>query len=188
TEASIDVSYWACRRDSADTVVPIGFPIANTTLHVLDPALAPVPIGVAGELHIGGIGLARGYLNKPELTAEKFIRDPFSRTPGARLYKTGDLARRRADGAIEYLGRLDHQVKLRGFRIELGEIENALGEHPDVQAAVVVHDARGDKRLIAYVVPKESGTAFEPTLREFLMARLPDYMVPSAFVVLAALP
>jgi amino acid adenylation domain-containing protein len=190
TEASIDVSHWTCRRDSDDTVVPIGFPIANTALYILDATLNPVPIGVAGELHIGGVGLARGYLNKPELTADKFIGDPFSQHTGNRLYKTGDLARFRADGAIEYLGRMDHQVKIRGFRIELGEIEAVLGQHPKVhESVVVVREDRGDKRLVTYAVSSDTESPISGSvLREFLMERLPDYMVPASFVVLDALP
>jgi len=189
TEASIDVSHWTCRRDSKDAVVPIGFPIANTALYVLDANLSPLPIGVAGELHIGGVGLARGYLNKPELTAEKFIRDPFGHAPGGRLYKTGDLARYRPDGAIEYLGRLDHQVKIRGFRIELGEIETVLSQCPEVKSSVVVaREEHGDKRLVAYVAGRDGNFPAEATLREFLTARLPDYMVPAVFVVLEDLP
>lgn len=188
TEASIDVSHWTCRRNATEPVVPIGFPIANTSLYVLDALLQPQPIGVAGELHIGGVGLARGYLNQPELTAEKFIRDPFGHVSGGRLYKTGDLARFRVDGAIEYLGRLDHQVKLRGFRIELGEIENVLLTHPAVKSAViVVRETQGDRKLVAYVAadePKPAGSE----LRTHLAARLPDYMVPSAFVALDELP
>ena len=130
TEAAVDVTYWACERESRLRTVPIGRPIANTQIHILDQHLQPAPIGVPGELHIGGIGLARGYHNRPELTAEKFIPDPFRSEPGARLYKTGDLARYLPDGAIEYLGRLDHQVKIRGFRIELGEIESVLASSP----------------------------------------------------------
>src|SRR3982075_3067461 len=126
TEASVDVTYWSCQPRGKQQIVPIGKPIANTQIYILEPNLQPVPVGVAGELHIGGIGLARGYLNRPELTTEKFIPDPFAKIPGARLYKTGDLARLLADGNIEYLGRIDHQVKLRGFRIELGEIEAVL--------------------------------------------------------------
>ena len=156
TEAAVDVTYWACCQDSGRSIVPIGRPIANTQIYILDANLQAVPIGVPGELHIGGIGLARGYLNRPDLTAEKFIPNPFGETQGSRLYKTGDLARFLADGNIEYLGRMDHQVKLRGFRIELGEIEAVLGEYPGVlQATVVVReDGPGHQQLVAYVVPK----------------------------------
>jgi non-ribosomal peptide synthetase component F len=155
TEATANAS--AARIIPGDEVT-IGRPIANTQIHILNSFLHPVPIGVQGELHIGGAGVARGYLNRPELTAEKFIPDPFSAAPGARLYKTGDLARYRPDGNIEFLGRADHQVKIRGFRIELGEIEAALGQHPAVREAVVLarEDAAGEKRLVAYVVPNRN--------------------------------
>jgi amino acid adenylation domain-containing protein len=177
------------RIDSAPGPVPIGRPIANTQIYILDRHLHPVPIGVAGELYIGGAGMARGYLNRPALTAEKFIPHPFSDEPGARLYKTGDLARYRPDGSIEYLGRLDQQVKVRGFRIELGEIEIALSHHPAVQQAVVLarEDTPSDKWLVAYIVPCQP----VPTVSElhnFLKTKLPEYMVPSAFVLLDALP
>jgi amino acid adenylation domain-containing protein len=189
TEASIDVSHWTCQRHALTPVVPIGVPIANTSLHVLDEHLNPVPIGVAGELHIGGVGLARGYLNRPELTQEKFIQDPFGHARGDRLYKTGDLARFRADGAIEYLGRLDHQVKLRGFRIEIGEIESVLVEHPAVEATVVtVHESQGDKRLVAYLACGDHERPSVGDLRDFLGTRLPDHMIPSLFVMLEAMP
>jgi len=129
TEAAVDVTFWACERDGTRRIVPIGRPIANTQIHVVDAGWQPTPVGVPGELLIGGVGLARGYLGRPELTADKFVPDPFSLSSGARLYRTGDLARWLPDGSIEYLGRLDHQVKLRGFRIELGEIEATLAEH-----------------------------------------------------------
>jgi acyl carrier protein len=168
--------------------VPIGRPIANTQLYVLDRNLQPVPIGVAGELHIGGDGLARGYLNRSELNAEKFIAHPFSNESGARLYKTGDLARYLLDGNIEFLGRIDTQVKIRGYRIELGEIEAVLRQHRAVQTSVVVvrEDTPADKRLVAYVVaPLETSTN---ELRSFLTQKLPEFMVPSAFVFMDSLP
>ncbi|HEX7406602.1 MAG TPA: amino acid adenylation domain-containing protein, partial [Candidatus Binatia bacterium] len=154
TEATIDSTYWLCEGGIDRSAIPIGRPIPNARTYVVDDALRPLPIGVAGELHIGGVGVARGYLNRPELTAEKFVPDPFSVEPGARLYKTGDLARYLPDGNIEFLGRADHQVKIRGFRIELGEIEAVLGQHPAVREAVVLarDDAPGEKRLVAYVV------------------------------------
>lgn len=175
---------------SQNTPESIGRPIANTQIYILDRHLQPVPIGVPGELHIGGDGLARGYLNRPELTAEKFIHNPFSNKPGARLYKTGDLARYLPNGAIEFLGRIDHQVKVRGFRIELGEIEAVLNQHPAVQASVVVvwDDESGDCRLVAYGVPHPEQDITVEQVRGFLKQKLPDYMVPSAFVLLDALP
>ncbi len=176
--------------DEEVVTIPIGRPIANTTVYVLDPHFQPVPIGVAGELYIGGDGLARGYLNCPELTAEKFVSNPFSNEPGARLYKTGDLGRYRSDGHIEFLGRIDHQVKLRGYRVELGEIEAALGEHSAVQDNRVVmrEAAPGDKRLVAYVVLKEGVIPTSSELRSYLKAKLPSYMVPSTFMTLEAFP
>ncbi|WP_422751932.1 non-ribosomal peptide synthetase/MFS transporter [Micromonospora sp. WMMD708] len=199
TEAAIDVSAWHCDPAllAGLTGVPIGGPIANLRLHVLDPAGRECPVGVAGELHIGGVGLARGYHLRPALTAERFVPDPFSGEPGARLYRTGDLARWVPDpagpttgadpaGVIEFLGRIDHQVKLRGLRIELGEIESALREQPGVaEAAVIVReDSPGDKRLTAYLV----GPAEHAALKAALKETLPEYMVPAAFVTLDALP
>jgi amino acid adenylation domain-containing protein len=186
TEAAVDVSCWSCARGEEGDVIPIGRPVWNTALYVLDSAGRPLPAGVAGELYIGGVQVARGYLGRPALTAEKFVPDPFSPAPGARLYRTGDLARWRADGAIEYLGRLDHQVKLRGFRIELGEIESALRECPGVTDCVVVarDDEAGDRQLVAYTV----GAADFDTLRAALGRTLPEYMVPAAFVGMDALP
>ncbi len=186
-----ETTIWSSTARVAPDGAPIhiGRPIANTRLYILDAQLQPVPIGVPGELHIGGMGLARGYHHRPELTAQKFIPDPFDSKPGARLYRTGDLARFLADGNIECLGRLDHQVKIRGFRIELGEIETALAKHPGLLDAVVVarEDRPGDKRLVAYTVHR-NGSVGSSDLREYLLAQLPDYMVPSAFVALESLP
>jgi amino acid adenylation domain-containing protein len=174
----------------ATAAPPIGSPIANTEAYILDRDLQVVPVGVAGELYLGGAGLARGYHGRPALTAERFVPHPFSAEPGARLYRTGDLARYLPDGRIEFLGRLDHQVKISGFRIELGEIEAALRQHPSVREAVVVAPG-GDaarKRLIAYVVASGEGTAAGAELREYLKERLPEYMIPAQFVALAELP
>ncbi len=171
--------------------VPIGRPIANTTTYILDKHGHPVPVGASGELYIGGAGLARGYLNRPELTAEKFVPDPFNKDAAARLYRTGDLVRRRADGNLEYLGRLDQQVKLRGFRIELGEIEAVLAGHPHVRQAVVLlrEDRPDDKRLAAYYAPTNpESKPSAADLQAFLITKLPEYMVPTAFVALDALP
>ncbi|MDX6695902.1 MAG: hypothetical protein QOF02_3505, partial [Blastocatellia bacterium] len=175
-------------RDAA--TVPIGGPLANTTLYVLDNHYQPVPIGVAGQLYIGGDGLARGYFARPELTAEKFIPHPYSTTEGARLYSTGDRVRYLSDGSIEFLGRADQQVKVRGFRIELGEIETMLSTHPSVREAVVMarEDQRGDRRVVAYVTAKPDDSISIQELRLYLQQRLPDYMVPSAFVQLEHWP
>jgi amino acid adenylation domain-containing protein len=179
--------------------IPLGRPIANTEVFVLDPYLRPVPIGVPGELYVGGDGLARGYHKRPELTAERFIPHPFRADPGARLYRTGDLVRYLADGNLEFLGRLDQQVKLRGFRIEPGEIEAVLTRHPAVREAVVVmeeepsgvvleEETSGDKRLVAYFVLRQTPGPSVSELRSLLRAWLPEYMVPAAFVPLGALP
>ncbi|GAB4190172.1 MAG: non-ribosomal peptide synthetase [Coleofasciculaceae cyanobacterium] len=258
TEAAIDVTFWACQKGSKERVVPIGRPISNTQIYLLDRYLQPVPVGIPGELHIGGVGLARGYLNRPELTDEKFIPNPFAQgkaegkgqraegiypeidspSPLAneqskgynlrqppmapvpcgnleqrdgygfpseqnllssalhllpsleRLYKTGDLARYLPDGTIAFLGRLDNQVKIRGFRIELGEIEAVLVQHPMVRDVVVLAREEGDtqKQLVGYVVPNGTGIPTTDELRSYLKEQLPDYMVPSIFVLLEALP
>ena len=190
TEAAVDVTYWACIPNYSRSIVPIGRPIWNTQIYILDPRLQPVPVGVPGELHIGGVGLARGYLNRPQLTAEKFIRDPFRAQAGARLYKTGDLCRFLPDGNIEYLGRIDHQVKIRGFRIELGEIESTLDRYAGARQSVVMarEDIPGDKRLVAYIVPAAGEQPDADKLREHLKHSLPEFMVPSAFVFLEQFP
>jgi amino acid adenylation domain-containing protein len=169
---------------------PIGGPIANTRIHLLDGGLRPVPVGMPGELHIGGVSLARGYLDRPDLTARRFVPDPFAGEPGARLYKTGDVARVRADGLIEYLGRADRQVKIRGFRVEPGEVEAAIARHDRVRAAVVLteDDPTGATRLVAYVVADAEAQEVTPALRAHLQRTLPPYMIPSAFVLLEALP
>jgi amino acid adenylation domain-containing protein len=189
TEASIDVSYWACsENDAIRSGVPIGRPIDNIQLYIFDEQLRLTAPGVEGELHIGGVGLARGYMNRPELTAEKFISNPFSDDSRKRLYKTGDLCRYLPDGNIEFLGRIDHQVKIRGFRIELGEIENVLIKHDVVSDAVVLSKdlPTGGNCLVAYIVPNVEPVISE--LRKYLEDNLPDYMIPSAFVVLSELP
>jgi surfactin family lipopeptide synthetase A len=186
TEAAVDVTSWRC-DPGGEAVVPIGRPVANTQIYLLGADDRPVPVGVAGELCIGGVQVARGYLNRPELTAERFVANPFR--AGERIYRTGDRARWRHDGSLEYLGRRDDQVKVRGFRIELGEIETALLAHEGIASAVVVarEDTPGDRRLVAYVVPKgEPPTSVR--LGELLRRTLPDYMVPAAFVTLDTLP
>jgi amino acid adenylation domain-containing protein len=192
TETTVHVTFRrVTRADAGRGGSPIGAPIPDLALHLLDRHLDPVPPCVPGELFVGGAGVARGYLGRPELTAERFVRDPFSADPQARLYRSGDLARRRADGELEYLGRADQQVKVRGFRIETGEIEAALASHPSVAAAAVVArgDAGSEKRLVAYVVAPAGTPAPSPAaLRAHVAESLPDYMVPAAFVALDALP
>ncbi|HEY0096629.1 MAG TPA: non-ribosomal peptide synthetase, partial [Archangium sp.] len=170
--------------------ITLGRPFPNVELYVLDGQLKPVPVGAPGELYVGGTGLARGYLGRPELTAERFIPHPFATVPGARLYRTGDRVRYLADGQLEFLGRADEQVKLRGFRIELGEVEAALARHPKVReaAALLREDSPGQPRLVAYVVPAEDQSVEPTELRAALKEQLPDYLVPSAFVSLPALP
>jgi non-ribosomal peptide synthase protein (TIGR01720 family) len=173
-----------------DSTVPIGRPIANTQVYLLDRQLQPVPIGVAGDLYIGGAGLARDYLHRPALTAASFLPHPWSTLPGTRLYKTGDLARYKPNGTLEFVGRRDAQVKLRGFRIELGEIETVLGQHPTVHevVSVVREDQPGARRLVAYIVPQPNHRVQPEDLRRFAQAKLPAYMVPVAFILLEALP
>ncbi len=194
TEAAIDVTSWACRPDDRRATVPIGQPIANTEIYLADRSLHLAPVGLAGELYIGGVGLARGYLGRPDLTAERFLPDPFGERPGARLYRTGDIARRLSGGEIEYLGRADFQLKIRGFRIELGEIEAALDNHPAIRESVVVvrETPSGDRQLVAYVVPAPAVTEIAAAdlkeVRSHLQKRLPEYMVPATITVLAALP
>jgi amino acid adenylation domain-containing protein len=191
TECAVTATGYRIARpvDPTAASIPIGPPIANTTAYVLDRHLQPVPVGVPGELYLGGPGVARGYVNRPEETAARFIADPFAPEPGARLYRTGDLARWRPDGALEYLGRLDSQVKIRGLRIELGEIEAVLAREPSVrEAAVVVHGDGAARRLVAYVVGRADGRPGVEALRDHARRLLPAYMVPTAFVPVGALP
>jgi amino acid adenylation domain-containing protein len=203
TETTVHVTYRPLIREEIESErsSPIGRPIPDLRVYLLDPRRQPVPIGVTGEIYVGGAGVARGYLNRPELTAERFIEDPFSTDPQERLYKTGDLGRYRADGTLEYLGRNDNQVKIRGYRIELGEIEAALLEHPSVKQAVVLarEDEPGEKRLVAYVVGDRKAALeapfnndpqmlFIPQLRKYVKDRLPEYMVPSTWMVVEQLP
>ncbi|MCV6638057.1 amino acid adenylation domain-containing protein [Candidatus Albibeggiatoa sp. nov. NOAA] len=185
TEAAVDVTYWQCQPEEKRHTVPIGKPISNIQIHILDEQLQPVPIGVSGELHIGGIGVARGYHNRPELSAEKFIPNHF--TQQGQLYKTGDLARYLPDGNIEYLGRIDFQVKIRGFRIELGEIEALINQFPTVQTSLVnVYETQGDKKLVAYLVADTE--IQQADLKTHLKQKLPDYMLPSYVVQLEDFP
>jgi len=188
TETTIWSSIY--RVETPNGQIPIGRPIANTQMYILDRHRQPLPIGVPGELYIGGAGLARGYLNQPDITAEKFVSDPFRGKPGSLLYRTGDLARYLPDGSIEFLGRTDNQVKIRGFRIEVGEIESVVRQHSAVlDTAVVMHENySGDKRLVAYVVGERESTPTADELRNFLKRKLPDYMIPAAFVVVDSLP
>ena len=190
TEVSIDATSWKCLRGDEHSVVPIGRPLANVRIYLLNAYQQLVPLGLPGEIYVGGVGLARGYHDHPSLTAEKFVPDPFSAEPGARLYRTGDLARHLPDGTIEFLGRADHQVKLRGFRIELGEIEAALERHTAVSRAVVVvhEDETAGPRLAAYVLAVAGDGPTGGDLRAFLEETLPEYMVPSTFVPLEELP
>lgn len=191
TEAAVEVSYSRFDPWSTRTVVPMGRPIANVRLYVLDARMQPVPPGVAGELYIGGVAVARGYLNRPELTAERFVRDPFTSDANARLYRTGDVVRQDADGVIEYIGRTDHQVKIQGVRIECGEIESVLAEHERVRECLVsaAEISPGERRLVAYVVPHGGRDAVDDhALRDFLRTRLPEVLVPAAFVRLDTFP
>jgi amino acid adenylation domain-containing protein len=189
TEATISVTSWTCRPGQPERVLPIGWPTAKAEVYLLDRELQPVPVGVPGEVHLGGPCLARGYLGRPDKTAESFVPDPFSGHPGARLYKTGDLARYRPDGALEFVGRIDNQVKIRGFRIELGEIESVLARHPDVREAAVLDWGEGaGKTLAAYLVGGTDRRPGDLELKEELAASLPAYMVPTAFLWLDRLP
>jgi acyl carrier protein len=183
-------TYEISGAELATGMMPIGKPIANTQLYILDVHLQPVPVGVAGELYIGGAGVARGYLNRPELTAERFVPDPFSSRAGARLYRTGDMARYLPGGNLDFLGRTDTQVKIRGYRIELGEIESQLRQFPGIQESVVVvrEDIPDDKRLVAYFTAQPDVAPTFNDLRDFLRAKLPEYMLPSAYVALESIP
>jgi acyl-coenzyme A synthetase/AMP-(fatty) acid ligase/acyl carrier protein len=187
-----ETTIWStiCKITRQEDSISIGHPIANTQIYILDSHLQPTPVGVSGELYIGGDGMSRGYLNRPGLTTERFVPDPFNDEPGRKLYRTGDVARYLPDGRIEFFGRLDHQVKIRGFRIELGEIETELAAYPGVRETVVLarEDQAGDKRLVAYLVLDQQPAPSISKLRDFLKEKLPDYMVPTAFVILDVFP
>ena len=191
TETTVHVTYRPLRAADLDsTSSPIGRPIPDLRLYLFDGNMEPVPRGVAGEMFVGGAGLSRGYRGRPDLTAERFVPDPHADRPGARLYRTGDRARRRADGEIEFLGRCDDQAKIRGFRIEPGEIEATLSLCPGVRQAAVIarQESTGERRLVAYVVSDPAAPPTLDALRLFLMERLPDYMVPAVFILLESLP
>ncbi|MEU0837828.1 amino acid adenylation domain-containing protein, partial [Streptomyces sp. NPDC005969] len=190
TEASVDVTSWECTAVSGEAVVPIGRPVANTQVYVLDAQLSPVPVGVVGELYLAGVQLARGYANRAALTAERFVACPFEDGSGGRMYRTGDRVRWNASGELEYLGRADDQVKIRGFRIEPGEVQAVVVSHPLVSQAAVIarEDTPADTRLVAYVVPDGEAPQIIKDVLQFAASRLPEYMVPSAVVVLDALP
>ena len=190
TETAIGVAGWKCLPGNPLDTIPIGRPVSNVHLYILDEHRQPVPVGLPGELYVGGVAVGRGYLNRPELTAERFLPNPFSGVEGDRLYKTGDRCRWLPDGNIEYLGRQDEQIKIRGFRVELGEIEGVLKQHPGVREAVVIarEGGHGDKRLAAYVAPHPGVEVSRELLRDFLQQRLPPFMVPSFLVLLEALP
>lgn len=190
TEGTVWSSVYQCKREDIDGQIPIGKPINNVQIYILNKNMRPVPIGVPGELHIGGAGIAQGYLNRSELNEEKFAENSFSNSGSSLLYKTGDLARFRNDGNIEFMGRLDHQVKIRGYRIELGEIEAVLRDHPGVNEVVVLarEDQPGEKRIVAYIESHHHTPATINDLRDYLHSKVPDYMVPSAFVLMDALP
>ena len=183
TEASVDVTSWHCEKNGLDNGIPIGFPVANTKIYILDEHLNMVPIGMKGELYIGGVQLASGYINREQLTSERFINDPFSHAADAKIYKTGDVARYRNDGAIEYLGRTDNQIKLRGIRIELGEIESVIEQYCGVsQVAVIVNHQ--DILVAYYNGDSDSGNIFKNILLDWL----PEYMIPTYFKFLKELP
>jgi len=188
TETTIWSSTAEVRGD--ERTISIGRPIANTQLYILDSNLQPVPIGVPGELYIGGEGVVRGYHNQPELTAERFIKNPFVNSPDARIYRSGDIARWMPDGRVDFLGRVDHQVKIRGYRIELGEIETQLAEHEAIQGAVVIarEDTPGDVRLLAYIIPAQGAPIDADALRATLREKLPEYMIPARYIELEAFP
>jgi amino acid adenylation domain-containing protein/thioester reductase-like protein len=190
TEATVWSSVYYCHTPKSETKISIGCPITNTEIYILDSHLHPVPVGISGEIYISGEGLARGYLNQSAITSEKFIPHPFSQKPGMRLYKTGDLGKYLNNGNIEFLGRIDNQVKIRGFRIELGEIETALKQYPEVEETVVIarEDIPENKRLVAYVVPQPKSPVTVNELQNFLKDKLPEFMIPSAVVLLKELP
>jgi acyl-CoA synthetase (AMP-forming)/AMP-acid ligase II/acyl carrier protein len=191
TEATIWSNFYPVGHVPPEWVsIPYGKPIQNASYYILNSCLEPCPVGVPGDLYIGGECLCSGYANEPELTASKFLPDPFGGQPGSRIYRTGDLARFFRDGNIEFLGRIDHQVKIRGFRIELGEVESSLAQHPGVRESVVMAwgEKRGEKTLVAYVVPTAEGGPTVTDLRTFLRDKLPEYMVPSFFLMLDQIP